>query len=319
MSNDLKEKERISIANTEMGKRLLKLVSFGLIDRPTGSAPVTSEGATFSESLARRVKVETGGLDALLLQLRDLSKKFGKRSVERLSEPAEALGNWAVGLAPLPDAVIEASNDQYEFKMKQGLALKHSAWAYTMLLSNTDDAYLWYQTDKAQRKAREKKLIYQDPTKFGAQLVEAVGSTDTVTLAVSPKIAAFDNDGKVAKAIEFFAKAALFFDENDLRQAGEMYRNLVGELPEDPKRRIFIFDPNMVLNVIQGRIWGRCSLACRDWRSELVKARDTGADELKQVMAMAETTIAKMAETLNGTSSDESETSPESENAETTA
>lgn len=292
----MNKKEILTVANTERGAEILKLISFGLIDRQTESKALSGEGATFTESLARRVKVESGGFDALLKQLRDLSKKFTVRSLERLKEPAEALGNWAIGLAALPDAIIEASNDQFEFKMKEGLALKESAQNYILLLSNTKDDYLWYQTGKAQKKAKEKKLIYQDSTKFGAQLMEAIGASDSTTLSVSPKIAAFDNSGKIAKAVEFFAKAAAYFDENDLRQAGEMYRNLIGELPEEEKRRIFKFDSGMVLDIIQGRIWGRAALALRDWRAELVKARESGADELKQVLQLAEATISRLPE-----------------------
>lgn len=290
----MNDKERITVANFARGSDIMKLISFGLVDKQTESKPLSGEGATFTESMARRIKSETGSVDALLKLLRDTSKKFQIRSLERLKEPAEALGNWAIGLAALPDNAIEVNNDQFEFKMKEGLALKESSQNYVYLLSNTKDDYLWYQTGKAKKAAKEKRLIYQDPTKFGAQLMEAIGTSDSITLAVSPKIAAFDNTGRIAKAVEFFAKTAMFFDENDMRQAGEMYRNLVGELPEEEKRRIFKFDPGMVLDVIQGRIWGRAALAIRDWRSELVKARESGADELRQVMALADAKIARL-------------------------
>jgi hypothetical protein len=110
----------------------------------------------------------------------------------------------------------------------------------------------------------------------------------------------------------------MFFDENDLRQAGEMFRNLVGELPEERERRIFTFDSGMVLDVIQGRVWGRMALACREWRAEIVKARENGAEDLKLLLDVAAKKIATLPSEIVDNTSDtsvESESAPETVNA----
>lgn len=294
--------EQPTINGIEYGRKLFDAIGAVFSGaKPAKADEASSATALLSDAVAINVSKQS---DDALNQMALLSanrKDYLRFATQKFSPLEKGLVSYfltGIGLVfkggDGKDAVIKYESAVFEAKLKAESSIADTAKSLLTILAEAPDRQILVEIAQAQKSGRasvERLLAEVNPKDYGNGS-HVTGSNDQIESTLWYSSLSWDRTGIMKGILTLSTKTAMFMDmgEKGLKDAGDCYAVLIGEIPFRKDAGLFIKLPVEVVDaLILGRCYYRIAEACSRRRAVIKKdfeqAKIDGANKAKALQS----------------------------------
>lgn len=291
---------------------LRSLISWGLAPNQTtgNNNSLTAKARFFSEDSIVRLIAGIDDDEKIIEELDFLRKEFRSLSEAKISDNFLEIVNWSSRLVGAEN--VELNTPEVHISIAGNYGVAQTCQALLLSLASAKDNEIFAEQKESKKKKGKEAKAHHRNLKFAASTGQLEGQTDDVELIGKLDFLAIDRKAKkLPKLIEKLAKLALALDQGDWTEAGEIFLMLRGLKPtKSGDAPDFSFSADTIKAMIQGRIYGRCSLEASLLLKEIkdAKEKDIKASAYNLVAGKAKSLVSETIERINTNLEEKKET-----------